>query len=47
MLLCLCSLVDVQVFDERTPLDDDAKPTDIMGGPFNKLNWMKVMALAS
>eukprot|EP00879_Flechtneria_rotunda_P005623 GHRR01005919.1.p1 GENE.GHRR01005919.1~~GHRR01005919.1.p1 ORF type:complete len:346 (+),score=92.63 GHRR01005919.1:2153-3190(+) len=36
-----------KVFDEKSPLDDDAKPTDIMGGPFDKLNWMKAGILAS
>jgi granule-bound starch synthase len=36
-----------KVFDERTPLDDDTKPKDIMGGPFNKLNWMKAGILAA
>lgn len=38
-IACTC----VQVFDERSPLDDDEKPSDTLGGPFNKLNWMKVI----
>eukprot|EP00878_Enallax_costatus_P000485 GHUV01000577.1.p1 GENE.GHUV01000577.1~~GHUV01000577.1.p1 ORF type:complete len:622 (+),score=214.06 GHUV01000577.1:161-1867(+) len=36
-----------KVFDERTPLDDDEKPTDSLAGPFNKLNWMKAGILAA
>jgi len=36
-------VVLLQVFDEKTPLDDDAKPSESMqGGPHDKLNWMKV-----
>jgi hypothetical protein len=37
-----------QVFNEKTPLDDDAKPQDSMGkGLQDKLNWMKVRGTAS
>jgi hypothetical protein len=33
------------VFNEKTPLDDDAKPQDSMSkGLTDKLNWMKVRA---
>lgn len=36
-----------KVFNEKTPLDDDAKPSEMFGGPFNKLNWMKAGILAA
>lgn len=44
VLLLLGVLVSSpQVFNEKTPLDDDAKPSESMqGGPHDKLNWMKV-----
>jgi hypothetical protein len=41
--LLLCVVGRAQVFNEKTPLDDDAKPQDSMGkGLQDKLNWMKV-----
>jgi granule-bound starch synthase len=38
----------LQVFNEKTPLDDDAKPSESMqGGPHDKLNWMKAGIMAA
>jgi granule-bound starch synthase len=37
-----------KVFNEKTPLDDDAKPSESMqGGPHDKLNWMKAGIMAA
>lgn len=42
LTVCDC-VVCAQVFNEKTPLDDDAKPQDSMSkGLQDKLNWMKV-----
>lgn len=44
---CCCQRLCPKVFDEKTPLDDDAKPSEFMGkGLQDKLNWMKVRACA-
>lgn len=43
-----CGSLSTQVFNEKTPLDDDAKPSDSMSkGLTDKLNWMKVRSQAA
>jgi granule-bound starch synthase len=36
-----------KVFDEKSPLDDDEKPSASLAGPFGKLNWMKAGILSA
>lgn len=48
LLHVCCGSLSTQVFNEKTPLDDDAKPQDSMSkGLTDKLNWMKVRSQAA